>query len=181
MGFAVPSQLTARTQPHCQFVFLRSRVCYTLLSASPRGYALRFTTVAVIGPGWLLSSNKILPMLGTLGQASRPVLRAERAFGATTGREACPTQRWKSCTKFGRRSQSLRVLPLEGKGHKSEAAGQEVTRAPVSRKLLPATARMRAMASPPAAGARRASSAHIPIRRRWNSGWSVNTAISAAL
>jgi hypothetical protein len=51
-------------------VFLRSRVCYPLLSASPRGYALRFTTVTVIGSGWFLSSNKILPMLGTLGQIS---------------------------------------------------------------------------------------------------------------
>jgi hypothetical protein len=30
---------------------------------------LRFATVAVIGPGWLLSSNKILPMLGTLAHA----------------------------------------------------------------------------------------------------------------
>ena len=39
----------------------------------PRGYALRFTTVAVIGSGWLLSSNKILPMPGTLG---RPILAA---------------------------------------------------------------------------------------------------------
>jgi hypothetical protein len=29
---------------------------------------LRFATVAVIGSGWLLSSNKIPPMLGTLGQ-----------------------------------------------------------------------------------------------------------------
>jgi hypothetical protein len=85
MGFAVPSQLTARTQPHCQFVFLRSRVCSALLSASPRGYALRFTTVAVIGSGWLLSSNKILPMLGTLGQDC--ILRADfnrRPIGFTT-------------------------------------------------------------------------------------------------
>src|SRR3954453_10610788 len=57
-------------QPHCRFVFLRSKICYPLLSASPRGYALRFATVAVIGSGRLLSSNKILPMLGTLGQNS---------------------------------------------------------------------------------------------------------------
>jgi hypothetical protein len=37
---------------------------------------LRFATVAVIGSGWLLSSNKILPMLGTLGQVFnlRPIL-----------------------------------------------------------------------------------------------------------
>ena len=33
------------------------RVCYALLSASPRGYALRFATVTVIGSDWLLSSN----------------------------------------------------------------------------------------------------------------------------
>src|SRR6266851_18917 len=54
--------------PHCQFVYLRSKVCSPLLSASPRGYALRFATVTIISSGWLLSSNKILPMLGTLGQ-----------------------------------------------------------------------------------------------------------------
>jgi hypothetical protein len=57
LGFAVPSQLAARIQPHCQLVFLRSRICYALLSASPRGYALRFATVAITGPEWLLSSN----------------------------------------------------------------------------------------------------------------------------
>src|SRR6266702_754369 len=54
--------------PPCQFVYLRSKVCSPLLSASPRGYALRFATVTIISSGWLLSSNKILPMLGTLGQ-----------------------------------------------------------------------------------------------------------------
>ena len=32
---------------------------------------MRFATVAVIGSGWLLSSNKILPMLGTLGRTPR--------------------------------------------------------------------------------------------------------------
>jgi hypothetical protein len=74
LGFAVTSQLAARTRPHCRFVFLRSRVCYPLLSASPRGYALRFTTVAVIGSGWLLSSNEILPMLGTLERISRSAM-----------------------------------------------------------------------------------------------------------
>jgi hypothetical protein len=41
---------------------------------------LRFATVAVIGFGWLLSSNKILPMLGTLAQAL--LLAAPRLFGA---------------------------------------------------------------------------------------------------
>jgi len=36
---------------------------------------LRFATVTLIGSGWLLSSNKILPMLGTLGQVGnlRPI------------------------------------------------------------------------------------------------------------
>jgi len=57
LGFAVPSQLTARTWPRCRFVFLRSWVCYKLLSASPRGYALLFATVPSSGPDWLLSIN----------------------------------------------------------------------------------------------------------------------------
>src|SRR5579884_3889736 len=35
-------------------------------------HALRFATVTLIGSGWLLSSNKILPMLGTLGQDGIP-------------------------------------------------------------------------------------------------------------
>jgi hypothetical protein len=38
-------------------------------SASPRGYALRFAAVTVIGSGWLPSSNQTLPMPGTLAQA----------------------------------------------------------------------------------------------------------------
>jgi hypothetical protein len=59
------ARLAARIRPPCRFLFVRSEVCYALLSASPRGYALRFATVAVIGSDWLLSSNKILPMLGT--------------------------------------------------------------------------------------------------------------------
>lgn len=45
------------------------------LAATPCGSA----TVAVIGSGWLLSSNKILPMLGTL---ARPVQAAEPRFVA---------------------------------------------------------------------------------------------------
>ena len=32
----------ARTRPPCPFVFLRSKICYPLLSSAPRGYALRF-------------------------------------------------------------------------------------------------------------------------------------------
>ena len=72
LGFAVASQLAARARPHCRFVFLRSRVCYALLSASPYGYALRFATVVVIYSVELLSSRKILPMLGTLAQALLP-------------------------------------------------------------------------------------------------------------
>ena len=65
-------------------VFLRSKVCYPLLSASPRGYALRFTTVAVIGSGWPLSSNKIRPMLGTLGRTP--------TAAAVDGRSTQPAQ-----------------------------------------------------------------------------------------
>ena len=51
----LPASLSPAHRPHCQFVFLRSKVCYALLSASPRGYALRFATVTIIGSGWLLS------------------------------------------------------------------------------------------------------------------------------
>jgi hypothetical protein len=53
LGFAVASQLAARTRPHCQFVFLRSKVCYPLLSAfvSRLGLAvsLRLPSSAPIG------------------------------------------------------------------------------------------------------------------------------------
>ncbi len=65
LGLTLARTLTARTRPHCQFVFPRSKVRSPLRSASPRGYALRFSTVTSIGPGWLLSANKIQPMLGT--------------------------------------------------------------------------------------------------------------------
>ena len=37
LGFAVASTLTARTRPHCRFVFLQSKVCSPLPSASPHG------------------------------------------------------------------------------------------------------------------------------------------------
>ena len=46
-------------------VFLRSKICQPLLSASPRGYPCGFATVAVTGSGWLLSSNEMQPLLGT--------------------------------------------------------------------------------------------------------------------
>ena len=39
-----PASSPPAPRPHCQFVYLRSKVCSPLLSASPRGYALRFTT-----------------------------------------------------------------------------------------------------------------------------------------
>jgi hypothetical protein len=73
----------ARARPHCRFVFLLSRVCSTLLSASPRGYALRFATVAVTGSGRLLSSNQTLPMLGTRTPISRsaPIGAPAATFG----------------------------------------------------------------------------------------------------
>jgi len=57
LGFTVAGQLAARIRPLCQFVFLRSKVCYPLLSASPRGYALRFATVTIISSVGLLSSR----------------------------------------------------------------------------------------------------------------------------
>jgi len=49
------------------------------LAACASQHALRFATVTLIGSGWLLSSNKILPMLGTLEQAFPPAL--EQANG----------------------------------------------------------------------------------------------------
>ena len=57
------------------FRFFRFR-----LAATPCGSA----TVAVIGSDWLLSSNKILPMLGT--HRSRPPGRLERKGGTWTSR-----------------------------------------------------------------------------------------------
>src|SRR5271167_3948714 len=53
------------------------------LTATPCGFA----TVAVIGSGWLLSSNKTLPMLGTLGHDG--ILRPD---GIPHGR-LCPVAR----------------------------------------------------------------------------------------
>jgi hypothetical protein len=44
---------------------------------------LRFTTVAVIGSGWLLSSNEILPMLGTLERISRSAMSPFLATSAS--------------------------------------------------------------------------------------------------
>jgi hypothetical protein len=72
LGFAVTSQLAARARPRCRFVFLRSKVRYALLSASPRGYALRFATVGVITSVKYVSTCKTQPMLGTLAQAATP-------------------------------------------------------------------------------------------------------------
>ena len=71
------STLTARTRPHCRFVFLRSKVCSPLPSAWPRGLrpttsTLRFPTVTSIGPGEYLATHKKQPMLGTLARASWP-------------------------------------------------------------------------------------------------------------
>ena len=77
-----PASLPPAPGLAADIVFLQSRVCYALLSASPRGYALRFATVTVIGSGWLLSSNKTLPMPGTLGQAFSLSGLLPRAVGA---------------------------------------------------------------------------------------------------
>jgi len=60
-------------RPHPASLPVRVPTVEGLLRASFSGYTLRFATVAVIGSGWLLSSNEILPMLGTLGQ---PILAA---------------------------------------------------------------------------------------------------------
>ena len=49
MGFAVVRQLAARTRPRCRFVFLRSRVCYPLLSAFPSRFGVAVSL-------WLASS-----------------------------------------------------------------------------------------------------------------------------
>ena len=73
-GFAVAGTLTARTRPLCRFVFLRSKVCFPLPSAWPRGLrlttsALRFPTVTSIGPDRIVSSCENQPMLGTLARA----------------------------------------------------------------------------------------------------------------
>jgi len=57
LDFAVTSQLVSRGRPRCLFVFLRSRFCLALLSASPHGYALRPATVALIGSAEFLSSR----------------------------------------------------------------------------------------------------------------------------
>ena len=75
LGFTVAGTLTARTRPLCRFVFLRSKVCFPLPSAWPRGLhpttsALRFPTVTSIGPGRIVSSCENQPMLGTLAHAS---------------------------------------------------------------------------------------------------------------
>jgi hypothetical protein len=59
-----------------------SRFFQLRLAATPCGSA----TVAVIGPDWLLSSNKILPMLGTpRSRLSRRLFRAVREFSDTKG------------------------------------------------------------------------------------------------
>src|ERR1039458_2422882 len=55
-------------RPHPASLPVRVPPVEGLLRASFGCYTLRFATVAVIGSGWLLSSNEILPMLGTLGQ-----------------------------------------------------------------------------------------------------------------
>ena len=78
------------------FRFFRLR-----LAATPCGSA----TVAVIGSEWLLSSNEILPMLGTLG---RPILAAA-AFQPNCRAESALQWTWK-CTPAGR--SRLQVLGI---------------------------------------------------------------------
>src|SRR5664279_3406896 len=59
-------------RPHPASLPVRVPTVEGLLRASFGCYTLRFATVAVIGSGWLLSSNEILPMLGTLGRTPGP-------------------------------------------------------------------------------------------------------------
>ena len=60
LGFAVASTLTARTRPHCRFVFLQSKVLFPASFSFPHGCpcgsTLRFPTVTSIGPGRIVSS-----------------------------------------------------------------------------------------------------------------------------
>ena len=51
-----PASSPPEPRPHCQFVYLRSRVRYPLLPASPRGYALRFC-YDCRGAGWQPVNN----------------------------------------------------------------------------------------------------------------------------
>jgi hypothetical protein len=53
-------------------VFLRSKVCYTLPSASPRGYALRFATVGVITSVQYFSTGKTPPKNCRISDATIP-------------------------------------------------------------------------------------------------------------
>ena len=99
-GFAVAGTLTARTRPLCRFVFLRSKVCFPLPSAWPRGLrlttsALRFPTVTSIGPDRIVSSCENQPMLGTLAHA---LLRAVSPLLATS-----LLRQWAGRNKFSSR------------------------------------------------------------------------------
>jgi hypothetical protein len=74
-----PSTLIARIGPHCLFVFLRSCLCYGLLSCrSLAGSTLPFATVFVTLSGHFLSYDKFMPMLGTLVTGLWPVLGSPR-------------------------------------------------------------------------------------------------------
>jgi len=73
LGFAVPSQLAARTRPHCRFVYLRSRV---LLRAS-FSFTSRLRLAFRYGCRHRLRlgsfhPTRFCPSLGTLGQALSP-------------------------------------------------------------------------------------------------------------
>jgi len=67
LDFAFSRTLIARIAASCSlFVFLRSCLCYGLLSAQSLAVpALPFTTVIVTDSGYLLSDNKFMPMPGT--------------------------------------------------------------------------------------------------------------------
>jgi hypothetical protein len=73
LDFVFPRTLIARIKPLCLFVFLRSGLCYGLLSLGPlAGVALPFATVVVAASDHLLSDDEFMPMLGTRGTAATP-------------------------------------------------------------------------------------------------------------
>jgi len=125
LDFAVPRTLIAHIRPHCLFVFLRSCLCYALLSAWPRGVHLAFRYSCRHSVWSSISDDWFWPMPGTLGAAlaaknpTRCMAPAAPVFAA----KAAPTgpllnQRVMCCSMrahpalwaaLSRRKQSLRA------------------------------------------------------------------------
>jgi hypothetical protein len=88
LDFVFPRTLIARIEPLCLFVFLRSGLCYGLLSLGPlAGVALPFATVVVAASDHLLSDDEFMPMLGTRGRCAVSAVWAlnSRNASETTG------------------------------------------------------------------------------------------------